>query len=55
MSNVINWNEVSRLLTGNPDYIRKNWIGTDKVPVQYRKQISQLLSLVEQWKIQNIK
>lgn len=46
---LINWNTVSKILTGNPDYIRKSWIGTDKVPIQYRKEISKLLSVVEQW------
>lgn len=48
---LINWNAVSKLLTGNPDYIRKSWIGTDKVPAQYRKEISKLLSVVEEWQV----
>lgn len=51
----INWNSVSKSLTGNPDYIRKSWIGTDKVPPKYRKQISELLSTTEQWLISNTK
>lgn len=54
-SDLINWNTVSKVLTGNPDYIRKNWVGTNKIPTQFKKQISELLSLVESWQVKNSK
>lgn len=53
MIDLINWAEVSKKLTGNPDYLRKSWVGTEKMPIQYRKKISELLSVVEVWAVSN--
>lgn len=46
---LINWNTVSKTLTGNPDFLRKSWVGTDKMPPKYRKQITELLAEADKW------
>ena len=49
---LINWGELSRRLTGDRMYIRKN-----RIPGKYKPQISRLIELVRQWEneIENIK
>ena len=46
MSNdLINCGELSRLLTGNRQNIRRN-----KIPDKYKAKVEQLIKLIEQWK-----
>ena len=41
---IINWGELSRRLTGDRMYIRKN-----RIPGKYKPQIDRLIELIRQW------
>jgi len=43
-SNLINWKEVSRILSGNDNSIRSN-----KCPKKYEKKVNRLLKVIELW------
>lgn len=44
MNNLINWSEVSRLLTGNRTAIRSDYSGR-----KYRRKINRLIKLINLW------
>ena len=44
MNNLINWSEVSRLLTGNRTHIRSDYNGK-----KYKRKIDRLKFIVELW------
>ena len=46
MNNLINWSEVSRLLTGDRTTIRSNYSGK-----KYKKKIDRLKKLIEVWEL----
>ena len=45
MKNLINWKELSRILAGNDDSIRR-----DKIPKKYEEDVEALISALYFWK-----
>lgn len=41
---ILNWREVSRVVSGNDQSIRAN-----KIPNKYKKDLDKLLSMIETW------
>lgn len=44
-SKLINWGELSRLLSGNRQSIRKN-----RIPKRYKNRVERLIKMIEEWK-----
>lgn len=44
MNKIINWRELSRLLSGNEQNIRQN-----NIPKKYQKQVDLLLTFIDVW------
>lgn len=45
MKDLINWKELSRILAGNEDSIRRN-----KIPKKYEKQVESFILCITKWK-----
>ena len=50
-SELINMKLVSEILSGNPDYLRKDWVENKqrKIPKKYRRLVLSLYEIVEAW------
>ena len=46
MNKLINWHELSRILSGNGQNIRPN-----KIPDKYKRQVTELLTLLNDWSV----
>lgn len=44
MKDLINWHELSRILSSNGQNIRPN-----KIPKKYEKKVNRLLKILEEW------
>jgi hypothetical protein len=47
-TDLINWGELSRHLSGSRQNIRKN-----KIPKRYKDKVEKLIKLIEKWKAEN--